>query len=116
MESLDYEQKKNNIIITGVSEIDNMPGTDGSTLTNDDEKIRHVLKVIGQEDVLITAMVRLGKTPDVDRNMNQVSPKIKHKEETFYEQHVAYTQQMIPYLGYISRGICTQIFPRNTGA
>ena len=63
MESLDYEQRKSNVIITGVSEIDDLPGVEGAMLTSDEEKIQHVFKLIGQEGVHIASMTRLGKPP-----------------------------------------------------
>lgn len=67
MESLDYDQRKYNLIITGLSEAEPIVTDEEVVITNDDDKIDHILRKIGHPDIEITSIQRLGNVRnDVD--------------------------------------------------
>ena len=67
MESVDTEQRKHNLIITGVSEVQGMKSGQGTEATTDAEKINLILGRIDHRDVAIDHVQRLGKPPVIDQ-------------------------------------------------
>ena len=63
MEYVDMDQRKHNIIMTGMQESRDLVLQDGHILTNDIEKTQHVMHKIGHPNVKIDSIHRLGKPP-----------------------------------------------------
>ena len=81
LEDVDYEMRKSNLIITGLSEDDSLNKADGTPLNTDEEKVNHILEEIGKEDIEIQSINRLGKKENTRYNrVLKVTLKTQQKE------------------------------------
>ena len=69
-ESVDYELRKSSLIISGVSETNNITKEDGSELSTDIEKISHIFAKTNNPEIQIKSIQRLGK--ENDRNKRPI--------------------------------------------
>jgi hypothetical protein len=61
LESVDFDRRRHNLIITGLSETSDLLHTEsGVALSTDQDKIEHILGVIGQADIEVNKIQRLG--------------------------------------------------------
>jgi len=61
LERVDYDKRRNNIIVTGIPEQAVMTNNDGTIADTDHEKIQMVMTEIGHQTADIAAIQRLGK-------------------------------------------------------
>jgi len=73
LENLDYEKRKCNLILTGVSEDQELKEGETTAIT-DNDKVPLILKTIGQAEILIESITRLGKTPTEPGNHTRNRP------------------------------------------
>ena len=71
MESVDFDRRRHNLIVTGLSETRDLLHTEsGVSLSTDQDKIVHILGVIGKADIEINKIQRLG-----DQSTNRSWPR-----------------------------------------
>ena len=62
LESVDFDQRRHNLIITGITESsDELQNETGVVLSNDQDKLDYILGVIGQTDIELNKIQRLGE-------------------------------------------------------
>ena len=80
LESVDFDKRRHNLIITGLSENIHLLNNNGEQVKTDEEKVAVVLSHIGKSDVDIAAISRLGKLPAAG-NQQRIRPiKLTLKE------------------------------------
>jgi len=73
LETLDYDKRKCNVILTGVPENQNLKEGEDIAAT-DHEKVSLILKSIGQAENLVESLSRLGKAPSGPENRTRDRP------------------------------------------
>ena len=83
MESVDTEQRKHNLIITGMSESEPLHTEDGIPIEEEEDKVQYVLSLIGHSDTSVKTTQRLGRQ-HVNAAQNRPRPiklVLEHSED-----------------------------------
>ena len=76
LESVDFDKRKQNLILTGVSETDQLQNGD-LTANSDEEKVSLIMNAIGKPDTQIDAVARLGNVNPSQQNQRPRNRPIK---------------------------------------
>ena len=60
-ESVNYDRRQHNLIITGLSEINELKVRPDLSFSTDKDKVHHILALIGHPDTVVSSMQRLGE-------------------------------------------------------
>ena len=89
LESVDFDRRRHNLIITGITENTPIPSSNGEPANTDEEKIATIMEYIGKPEIEITSIDRLGSStataPDRRPRARPIKVSLKKRIQQYFE-------------------------------